>query len=90
MSKNNRKVELTNNFHDTSATVIPQLITEGRFKGYYRISRKVAMRLRSELCGSQECSCGGNFGERGGNHLDVCNEDSERNYIIDMGGSHIS
>jgi hypothetical protein len=85
-----KKITLSNEFHSTEATVIPQLIADGRFKGYYKISRKVAMRLRNELCGMSDCSCGGNFGERGGNRLDVCNEDSERNYIIDMSTSHVA
>jgi len=83
-----KKITLSNNFHNTEATVIPQAITEGRFKGYAKISRKTAMRLKNELCGSADCLCGGNFGERGGSHLEVINEDYERNYIIDLGASH--
>jgi hypothetical protein len=79
------KVTLTNDFHNTEATVIPQKITEGRFSGYYRISRATAIRLRRELCGSPTCTCGGNFGERmNGNPIDVVNEDYERNYIVRM------
>lgn len=77
-----RKITLTNEFHNTEATVIPQLITEGRYKGYQRISRNVVLRLRRDLCGNPECSCGGTFGERGGTSLEVINEDSDRNYII--------
>jgi hypothetical protein len=84
-----KKITLTNDFHNTEATVIPQLITEGRNKGLYKISRKTALRLRSKLCGNSDCTCGGNFGERGGAYLNVVNEDYDRNYIIDLGGSNI-
>ena len=82
-----KKITLTNEFHNTEATVIPQLITEGRHKGYYKISRKTALRLRNELCGIEGCTCGGTFGERGGAYLNVVNEDYDRNYIIDLDGS---
>lgn len=86
-----KKITLTNDFHNTEATVIPQLITEGRHKGYYKISRKTAMRLRNELCGSSDCVCGGNFGERGQQGevmIDVVNEDYERNYIVQLINRH--
>lgn len=82
------QVTLTNDFHGTSATVRPVAITEGRFAGMHKISRKTAMRLRAELCVSG-CTCGGNFGERGGAHLAVVNEDYDRNYIIDMRASNV-
>lgn len=78
------KITLTNEFHRTAADVIPQPIKSGRFAGYHRISRRVALRLRGELCGSTGCVCGGTFGERGGAHLAVINEDYDRNYIIDL------
>ena len=82
-------IVLTNSFHRTSAGVRPILITEGRFRGYYRISRRVAMRLRSTLCGADDCTCGGNFGERGGPWLYLYNEDADRNYIIDLAASNL-
>lgn len=82
-------ITLTNDFHNTSATVRPSLIKDGRFAGYHKISRKTALRLRNELCGISGCSCGGNFGERGGAHIDVINEDYDRNYIVDLKRSHI-
>ncbi len=75
---------LINSFHNTSATVRPVPITEGRFCGMSKISRKTALRLRAELCGVSGCTCGGNFGERGGVVFDVVNEDYDRNYIIDL------
>lgn len=84
-----KTITLTNDFHGTSASVRPVAITEGRFAGKHMITRKTAMRLRGELCGSASCACGGNFGERGGAHLAVINEDYDRNYIIDLAGSNI-
>jgi hypothetical protein len=81
-------ITLTNSFHNTSATVRPVPITEGRFAGLHKISRKTALRLRRELCGSTDCTSGGNFGERGGAHLAVINEDYDRNYIVDLKASN--
>ena len=75
---------LSNSFHNTIATVRPIAITEGRFAGMHKISRKTALRVRAELCGVSGCTCGGNFGERGGVILDVVNEDYDRNYIVDL------
>lgn len=83
------QVTLTNSFHGTSATVRPVAITEGRFAGMHKISRTTALRLRTKLCGSSDCTCGGTFGERGGAYLAVVNEDYERNYIIDMRSSNV-
>jgi hypothetical protein len=80
---------LTNSFHNTSATVRPVLITEGRYAGMHKISRKTAMRLRSELCGVAGCTCGGTFGERGGVALLVVNEDYDRNFILSLDGSNV-
>ena len=77
------KITLTNDYHNTEAVVIPTKITEGRFAGCYKITRKTAQRLVRELC-VPGCSCSGTFGERGGHVLTskVINEDSERNYIL--------
>jgi len=77
-----KKIILTNDFHNTEAAVIPQRITEGRFTGYHKVSRRTARRLHNELCGSDECVCGDTFGARGGTKLEVVNEDYERNYIV--------
>lgn len=79
---------LSNEFHHTEATVRPVEITEGRFKGYHRITKSTARRLRNALCGVSGCTCGGNFGERGGAYLEVINQDWEGNYIVDLDGSH--
>ena len=79
-----KTITLTNEFHNTSATVRPVAITEGRFAGLHKVSRKTALRLRSELCGVSGCTCGGNFGERGGVVFAVVNEDYDRNYIVDL------
>jgi len=79
-----KTVTLTNNFHNTSSKVRPVVIANGRFAGMHKISRKTALRLRSELCGVSGCVCGGTFGERGGVLLDVVSEDYDRNYIIDL------
>lgn len=83
------QVTLTNDFHGTSAVVRPVAITEGRFAGKHMITRKTAQRLQRALCGSANCACGGNFGERGGARLAVVNEDYDRNYIIDMAASNV-
>jgi hypothetical protein len=79
-----KKIRLINEFHNTEATVMPQLVTDGRFKGYYRVSRKTAMRLRRELCGVTDCCCGGPFGERGGDPIRVITEEYDRSYIVDI------
>ena len=76
------KTTLTNDFHNTEAAFIAQRITEGRFAGKYKISRKTAMRLRRELCGVEGCICGDEFGARPGAPIRVITEDHERNYII--------
>lgn len=83
------QVTLTNDFHGTSANVRPVPIKEGRFAGLHMVSRRTALRLRGELCGSIGCTCGGTFGERGGAHLDVVNQDGDRNYVVDMRASNI-
>lgn len=84
-----KPITLTNDFHNTSATVRPVPIKSGRFAGYHKIAWKTVMRLRRELCGRTGCKCGGQFGERGGAYLYVTNEDSDRNIIIDMRASHV-
>jgi len=77
-----REVTLTNEFHNTEARVRPVPITAGRFAGLHKISRRTALRLKAALCPSQDCLCGGTFGERGGERLEVMNEDQERAYIV--------
>lgn len=83
-----KKITLANDFHNTEATVIPQLITEGRNKGYYRISRATAHKLHDKLCGSANCTCGDTFGARGiqpgDTAMQLVNEDTDRNYIVDL------
>lgn len=83
------KATLTNNFHNTDVTISPVEIKEGRFAGYYKVSRATMLRARRTLCGISDCQCGGQFGERGGAYLNVVNEDFDRNLIIDMRGSHV-
>ena len=78
------KVKLTNDFHGTKTNVVLQPVTEGMFKGLYKISRNVAQRCWRDLCGRSGCVCGDNFGARGGTYLAVVNEDYDRNYIIDI------
>jgi len=77
-------ITLSNDFHNTEAKVRPVAITEGRHKGLHKISRSTALRLRRELCGMTDCKCGGDFGQRGGAVIVVVNEDSDRNYIVDL------
>jgi len=78
-----KKITLTNDFHNTSATIVPVPITDGRFKGLHKISRKTYLRVCHELCGINGCQCGGQFGHRAG-HVAVVNEDYDRNLIIDI------
>lgn len=80
----NTTYTLSNSFHNTSANVRPTAITEGRYVGLHKISRKTALRLCSELCGITGCVCGGTFGERGGVIFDVTHEDCDGNYIVDL------
>ncbi|MDP1543179.1 MAG: hypothetical protein Q8L99_08520 [Polycyclovorans sp.] len=82
-------ITLSNEFHNTEASVRPVEIKEGRHTGYHKISKQTANRLRNALCGISGCTCGGNFGERGGAYLEVINQDWDGNYIIDMRGSHV-
>jgi hypothetical protein len=84
-----KPITLTNDFHNTSATVRPVPIKSGRFAGYHKIAWKTVMRLRRELCGRTGCKCGGQFGERGGAYLYVTNEDEFGALIINLGASHV-
>ncbi len=79
------KIELTNEFHETSAWVCPVPILGGRYHGYHRVSQATARRLRRELCGNRECVCGDDFGARGGHRLSVYNLDTDNSYIVDIG-----
>jgi hypothetical protein len=81
-------ITLTNDFHNTSATVRPAPIADGRYAGLHKISRRTTQRLQAELCGVAGCMCSGNFGERGGPLLHVVNEDYDRNYIVDLSRSN--
>ena len=83
------QITLTNDFHNTSATVRPVPIKSGRFAGYHKVTRATMLRTRRKLCGRTGCKCGGQFGECGGAYLYVTNEDSDRNIIIDMRASHV-
>ena len=88
------KILLANNFHDTEAYVRPVLITEGRFKGYYKVSQSTAKRLHNKLCGVDGCTCG-DIGSRGGPYIgdtfgsraayiEVINQDCNGNYIVQL------
>lgn len=59
-------ITLHNDFHGTTARVRPVPITDGRHAGRHYVSRRVARRLRSALCGAADCTCGNAFGERPG------------------------
>lgn len=76
------KITLSNDFHSTIATIIPKKITEGRHKGLYRISASTAKRAKNKLCGGDNCTCGGNFGERGGDYLELINIDRDKSFIV--------
>lgn len=52
------KINLNNTFHMSTASA--HLRDDGT------VSRRVARRLRRDLCGSDECACSGYLGERGG------------------------
>ena len=79
------KILLSNDFLGTEATVRPVPITDGRFAGYYKVSQRVANRLRNALCGSRDCICGDTFGSRGGPYIiEVINQDYNGNYIVQL------
>lgn len=82
------KVRLINEFHKTLAVIVPKPILDGRFQGYYRISRNAVLRSRSKLCGNRGCTCGGNFGERGripGQPvIELISLDYDNNYIVNL------
>lgn len=82
-------ITLSNDFHNTEARVRPVEITEGRYKGWHRISKRTARRLHNELCGSDDCCCGDSFGSRGGVCLRLVTMDWDQNYIVDIEGSPV-
>ena len=61
-------ITLRNDFHNSEASVRVDDLP-------HRLSRAQISRLRRELCGSNDCTCGGNLGERG-----------PQDVIIDVGG----
>lgn len=77
------RITLTNNFHNTRTAIIPKPITGGRYKGFYKVSLSSAKRAKNKLCGSDSCTCGGNFGERSENYLELINMD-DSNFIIKL------
>lgn len=80
-----KTITLTNDFHNTEATVRPVKITEGRFAGNYKVSQRAAKTAWSKLCGIKGCTCCDAFGSRGGNLLIVENQDYQNNYIVSIG-----
>ena len=56
---------LTNNFHNTHATVKPKPITDG----WYLTARQVR-RAWLKLCGMADCHCSGDLGARGPQEFD--------------------
>ena len=77
-----KTITLSNNFHNTEAHLVPQPITNGQYKGYFSVTRKVALRVAKQLCPHADCTCGGNFGERGGTPLYVVEDLYERGFIV--------
>lgn len=82
-------ITLSNDFHNTESRVRPVEITEGRYKGWHKISKRTARRLHNELCGSDDCCCGDSFGARGGAYVYVVARDWNNDYIVDMERSHV-
>lgn len=78
------RIKLTNDFHRTEAVIIPQPITDGRFRGRHYITRKTMLRVRRALCGVPTCCCGGTFGERNWIDMEIVTEDYDRNLIVDV------
>lgn len=81
------KITITNDYHNTETVVAPRPITEGRYKGYHRISKQVARRLHEELCGySGDCACTGDtFGARGRqeeHNIEIINMDYYQGFIV--------
>ena len=58
--KDRIKVTLTNDYHNTSATVVAMR----QLNGTYTISQRSARRARNRLCGSDTCTCGDYCGAR--------------------------
>lgn len=86
------KITLSNDFHETEATVVPRKYgppspTTGQQR--YAVSHRTAQRLRKELCGQEDCCCGGTFGERGGSYLYVISQDQNRNWIVNLRASNL-
>jgi len=57
------KIVLTNDFHNTSVSLIAK---EGSIGP--KLSKNQIKRARKTLCGMARCWCGGPAGERGGNY----------------------
>ena len=94
-----KTLTLTNDFHQTSATIRPTEITAEmvshadrtsaltlqRYIGKYLITRRQAKRAKKALCGMRDCCCGGQFGDRGSaQYFSVLNETYNRDYVIDI------
>lgn len=73
------KITLSNNFHNTEATANVKSYSA---KDEYIISKRTARRLRRELCGSKDCTCGDTFGARP-NRIEIYQEDAD-NYRIGL------
>ena len=60
-----KKVTLTNNFHNTKASFLADENLETLLR------RATVLRIRRELCGIKDCTCGGYLGERPHKGLDI-------------------
>ena len=67
-------VTIRNDFHNTSARVNPDR----------PLSAATVSRVRRELCGMADCSCGGQVGERGPQECDI--DYSRERYAITPAG----
>jgi len=80
-----RTVLLVNDFHGTAHAIRPTPIVGDR-EGRCLISRAAVLRARRTLCGNAGCTCGGEFGERGGTpqryNVRVINETYNRALIV--------
>lgn len=64
------KITLTNDFHNSAVTLQANL-------GEWLSARQI-QKARKALCGMQDCTCGGNLGERGKQAVDVDVADRNR------------
>ena len=79
-----KTIHLINTFHCTEAFATASLPEVQPVEGgpIYYISERTARRLRSELCPVADCYCGGEFGQRGGEAINITRYAPGGHYVI--------